>query len=45
MREAKLVQPSHEPAGTLEQIELILLATVDVERRSPPAKAAFRVSA
>src|SRR5882724_9112723 len=35
MRDAKLVQPSHEPAGTVEQIELILLAAVDVERLQP----------
>ncbi len=32
MRNSKLVQAPHEPAGTLEQIELILLAAVDVER-------------
>jgi hypothetical protein len=32
MRNAKLVQPPHEPDGTVEQIELILLAAVDIER-------------
>jgi hypothetical protein len=26
------VEQEHEPAGTLEQIELILLAAIDVER-------------
>jgi hypothetical protein len=35
MRNAKLVQPPHEPAGPVEQIELILLAAVDVERLQP----------
>src|SRR5438132_6430085 len=35
MRNAKLVQPSHEPTRTVEQIELILLAAVDVERLQP----------
>jgi hypothetical protein len=35
MRNAELVQPPHEPAGTVEQIELILLAAVDVERLQP----------
>src|SRR5580704_14335405 len=35
MRNAKPVQPPHEPAGTVEQIELILLAAVDVERLQP----------
>src|SRR6266481_4121707 len=35
MRDDKLVQPPHEPAGTVEQIELILLAAVDVERLQP----------
>src|SRR5229473_6877821 len=35
MRDAELVQPPHEPAGTVEQIELILLAAVDVERLQP----------
>jgi hypothetical protein len=32
MRNAKLVQPPYEPADAVEQIELILLAAVDVER-------------
>jgi hypothetical protein len=32
MRNAKLVQPSHEPAGPIEQVELILLAAINVER-------------
>jgi hypothetical protein len=32
MRNTKLVEPAHEPAGAVEQIELILLAAVDVER-------------
>jgi hypothetical protein len=32
MGNAELVQPPHEPAGAVEQVELILLATVDVER-------------
>ena len=32
MRNAKLVQPAYEPAGTVEQVELVLLAAVDVER-------------
>jgi hypothetical protein len=32
MRNAELVQPAHEPAGTVEQIEQILHAAVDVER-------------
>jgi hypothetical protein len=35
MPNAELVQPSHEPAGAIEQIELILLAAVDVERLQP----------
>jgi hypothetical protein len=35
MRDAKLVQPPHEPSGTVEQIELIFLAAVDVERLQP----------
>jgi hypothetical protein len=35
MRDAKLIQPPHEPAGTVEQVELILLAAVDVERLQP----------
>src|ERR1700730_1140112 len=35
MRNAKFVQPPHEPAGTVEQIELILLAAVDVEGLQP----------
>jgi|SRR5271170_6074953 len=36
VRDAKLVQTPHEPAGTVEQIELILLAAIDVERVQPP---------
>src|SRR6266436_1429999 len=35
MRNPELVQPPHESAGTVEQIELILLAAVDVERLQP----------
>src|ERR1700736_5370627 len=35
MRNAELVQPPHKPAGAVEQIELILLAAVDVERLQP----------
>ena len=35
MRYAKLVQSPHEPAGTVEQIQLILLAAVDIERLQP----------
>ena len=35
MRDTKLVQPPHEPASTVQQIELILLAAVDVERLQP----------
>jgi hypothetical protein len=35
MRDAELVQPPHEPAGPVEQVELILLAAVDVERLQP----------
>jgi hypothetical protein len=35
MRDAKLVQPPHEPAGSVEQVELILLAAVNVERLQP----------
>ena len=35
MRNAELVQPPHEPAGTVKQIELILRAAVDVERLQP----------
>jgi hypothetical protein len=35
MRNAKLVQPPHEPAGAVEQVELILLAAVHVERLQP----------
>src|SRR6266436_7504116 len=31
----KLVQPPHEPARAVEQIELILLAAVNVERLQP----------
>jgi hypothetical protein len=34
MGNAKLVQPPDEPAGTVEQIELILLTAVDIERFS-----------
>jgi hypothetical protein len=37
VRYAKLVHPPHESAGTVEQIELILLAAVNVERL-PPAE-------
>jgi hypothetical protein len=32
MRDAEFVQPPHEPTGTIEKVELILLAAVDVER-------------
>src|SRR5271165_1580427 len=32
---AELTQPSYEPAGTVEQIELIFLSAVDVERLQP----------
>src|SRR6266851_8750020 len=35
MRNAELVQPPHEPAGPVEQIELVFLAAVDVERLPP----------
>src|SRR5216683_5162098 len=35
VRNAKLVEPPHEPARAIEQIELILLAAVDVERLQP----------
>jgi hypothetical protein len=35
MRNAKLAQPPHESAGTIEQIELILLAALDIERLQP----------
>src|SRR5271166_3857990 len=35
MRNAELAQPSYEPAGTVEQIELIFLSAVDVERLQP----------
>ena len=35
MRNAKLVQSTNEPTGTVKQIELILLAAVDVERLQP----------
>ena len=35
MRYTKLVQSPHEPAGTVEQIQLILLAAVDIERLQP----------
>jgi hypothetical protein len=35
MGNAKLVQPSHEPAGTVKQIELVLLAAINVERLLP----------
>jgi hypothetical protein len=35
MGNAKLVQPPHEPAGSVEQVELILLAAVNVQRLQP----------
>jgi len=35
MCNGKFVQPSHEPVGTVERVELILLAAVDVERLQP----------
>ena|SRR5436190_13920471 len=35
VRYAKLVQGPHESAGTVEQVELILLAAVNVERFQP----------
>src|SRR2546428_11251441 len=35
MRNAKLVEPPHEPTGTVQQIELILLAAVDVKCLQP----------
>src|ERR1700746_604799 len=35
MRNAKLAQLSHKPACTVKQVELILLAAVDVERLQP----------
>jgi len=31
MRNAKLVQPPYEPTGTVEQVELIPLAAVDIK--------------
>ena len=31
MRNAKLVQPPHEPTGSVEQVELIPLAAVDIK--------------
>src|SRR5712691_8905916 len=34
MRNAKLVEPPHEPTDTVQQIELILLAAVDVSALS-----------
>jgi hypothetical protein len=35
MRDAELVQPPDEPAGAVEQVELIPLAAIDVERLKP----------
>src|SRR5215469_15987896 len=35
MRNAKLVEPAHEPTRTVQQIELILLAAVDVKCLQP----------
>jgi hypothetical protein len=35
VRDAKLIQSPHEPAGTVKQIELIVLAAVDLERLQP----------
>jgi hypothetical protein len=35
MRNAKLVEPPHEPTDTVQQIELILLAAVDVKCLKP----------
>ena len=35
MRNAKLVQPPHEPTGTVEQVELIPLAAVDIKCLQP----------
>ena len=32
MRDTKLAEPAHEPTGTIEQVELILLAAVDLKR-------------
>jgi hypothetical protein len=35
MRNVKLVHPPREPAGTIEQVKLILLAAVDSEALQP----------
>src|SRR5690242_13374962 len=35
MRDAELLQSPNEPAGTVKQVELIVLAAVDVERLQP----------
>ena len=35
MGNAELVEAPHEPAGTVEQIELIIFAAIDVERLQP----------
>jgi hypothetical protein len=35
MLDSEFVQPSHEPAGAIKRIELIVLAAVDVERLQP----------
>ena len=36
MRNAKLVQPPHEPTGAVKQVELILLTAVDVKCLNSP---------
>jgi hypothetical protein len=35
VRDAKLIHSPHEPTSTVQQIELIVLAAVDVERLQP----------
>src|SRR4051812_38589187 len=35
MRNSKIVQPAHQPAGPIKQIELVPLAAVDIERFQP----------
>src|SRR5262249_30389360 len=35
MRDAELVQPPHEPASAVQQVELVLLPAIDVERLQP----------
>jgi hypothetical protein len=43
MRDAELVQPPHEPASAVEQVELVLLPAVDVGRLQPAQIVSLRL--